>query len=81
VIGGIAGDAGKGAAIGATAGTVRGGRQQRQANETTKGQAASDAGTQMQQQYQSAKAGYNQKMGTFKRAFSACLNSRGYSVQ
>jgi hypothetical protein len=81
VIGGIAGDAGKGAAIGATAGTVRGGRQQRKANEATKQQASDQAGAQVQQQHQSEKAAYNQKMDTFKRAFSACMDARGYSVK
>jgi hypothetical protein len=81
VIGGIAGNAGAGAAIGATAGTVRGGRQQRQANEASKQQASSQAGAQVQQQYQSEKAAYNQKMDTFKRAFSACMEARGYSVK
>ena len=81
VIGGIAGNAGAGAAIGATAGTVRGGRQQRQANEATKQQAASEAGAQVQQQYQGQKAAYNQQMDKFKRAFSACMDARGYSVK
>jgi len=81
VIGGIAGDAGKGAAIGATVGTVRGGRQQRQANADAKQQAADQAGAQMQQQHQSEKAAYNQQMDKFKRAFTACMTARGYSVQ
>lgn len=81
MIGAIAGDAGKGAAIGATVGTVRGGRQQRQANAASKEQAASQAGAQVQQQYNQQKAAYNQQIGNFKRAFSACLDSRGYSVK
>ena len=81
VIGGIAGDAGKGAAIGATAGTVRGGRQQRQANAAAKEQAAADAGAQVNQQYQKQKGAYNQQMGNFKRAFSACMEAKGYSVK
>jgi hypothetical protein len=81
VIGGIAGDAGTGAAVGATVGTVRGGRQQRKANEATKQQAAADAGGQLQQQYQSEKAAYNKQMDTFKRAFSACMDAKGYSVR
>jgi hypothetical protein len=81
VIGGIAGNAGAGAAVGATVGTVRGGRQQRAANESTKQQASAQAGAQVQQQYQSEKAAYNQKMDTFKRAFSACMDARGYSVK
>jgi outer membrane lipoprotein SlyB len=81
VIGGIAGNAGAGAAIGATAGTVRGGRQQRKANEATKQQASDQAGAQVQQQYQGQKAAYNQQMDKFKRAFSACMDAKGYSVK
>jgi Glycine-zipper domain len=81
VIGGIAGDAGTGAAVGATVGTVRGGRQQRQANASAKDQASAQAGNQVQQQYQNQKAAYNQQMSTFKRAFSACMDARSYSVK
>ena len=81
VIGGIAGNAGAGAAVGATVGTVRGGRQQRAANDATKQQAASQAGAQVQQQYQGQRAAYNQQMDKFKRAFSACMDARGYSVK
>ncbi len=81
MIGAIAGDAGTGAAIGATMGTVRGGRQQRQSNAAAKEQAANQAGAQVQQQHQQAKAAYNQQLGEFKRAFSACLDARGYSVK
>jgi hypothetical protein len=81
MIGAIAGDAGKGAAIGATMGTVRGGRQQRQANAAAKEQSAGQAGAQVQQQYKQQKSAYDQQIGNFKRAFSACLDSRGYSVK
>jgi len=81
VIGGIAGNAGAGAAVGATVGTVHGGRKQRKANEAAKEQASTQAGSQVQQQYQSQKAAYNQQMDTFKRAFSACMDARGYSVK
>jgi len=81
VIGGIAGDAGKGAAIGAGVGTVHGGRKQRKANEASKEQASAQAGSDVQQQYQNQKAAYDQQMNTFKRAFSACMESRGYSVK
>ena len=77
----IAGDAGKGAAIGATVGTVRGGRQQRQANEASKQQAAQSAGAQVQQQANQAQAAYNQQMNKFKQGFSACMDARGYSVK
>ncbi len=81
VIGGIAGDAGKGAAIGAGVGTVHGGRKQRKANEASKDQASAQAGADVQQQYQNQKAAYDQQMSTFKRAFSACMDARGYSVK
>src|SRR5579871_221486 len=81
VVGGIAGNAGTGAAVGASVGTVRGGRQQRKANAAAKDQAAAQGGAQVQQQYQSQKAAYDQQMNTFKRAFSACMDARGYSVK
>lgn len=81
VIGGIAGSAGKGAAIGAVGGTMVGGAKQRKANTQAKQQAASAAATQQQQQYQQSKAAYNQQMDTLKRAFSACMDARGYSVK
>lgn len=81
VIGGIAGNAGAGAAVGATVGTVRGGRQQRQANEASQQQAAANAGASLQQQYKSQKSAYDEQMNTFKRAFSACMDAKGYSVK
>ncbi len=81
VVGGIVGDAGTGAAVGATVGTVHGGRQQRKANAASKEQASAQAGSQVQQQYESQKAAYDQQMSTFKRAFSACMDARGYSVK
>jgi hypothetical protein len=81
VIGGIAGNAGAGAAVGATVGTVHGGRKQRKANEASKDQASAQAEAQVQQQYHSQKAAYNQQMDKFKRAFSACMDARGYSVK
>jgi len=81
VIGAIAGDAGKVAGIGAVAGTMRGGMQQRQTNAATKQQAAQQGGSQVQQDYAQAKASYDQGMSTFKRAFSACMDARAYSVK
>lgn len=69
-IGAIAGDAGEGAAIGATAGAVRGRRQQRKARKQA----------QQQAQQQQA-AAQNTNLDTFKRAMSACLDARGYSVK
>jgi hypothetical protein len=69
-IGAISGDAGQGAAIGATAGAMRGRRQQKKATKQAEQQA--------QQQQASAQ---NQNLDTFKRAMSACLDARGYSVK
>ena len=69
-IGAIAGDAGKGAAIGAAAGGM-GGRR------------ASKAG-QSQQQQQANQAAANQEqelMNNFKKAFSVCLEGKGYTVK
>ena len=76
-IGAIAGDAGTGAAIGATAGAVRGRRQQKKAQAQASQQTA-----QAQQQAQAqTSAAYQSKLDTFKRAFSACMDARGYSVK
>ena len=69
-IGAIADDAGTGAAVGATAGAVRGRRQQKKANQ----QAAQQAQQQGQAQQQ-------QRMDTYRRAFSSCIDSKGYSVK
>ncbi len=69
-IGAIAGDAGTGAAIGATAGAVRGRRQQKKANKQAE-----------QQAQQQAQAQQQQTSDTFRRAFSACIDSKGYSVK
>ena len=69
-VGGIAGDAGTGAAVGATAGAVRGRRQQKKANKQAE-----------QQAQQQGQAQQQQTLDTFKRAFSACLDSKGYSVK
>jgi hypothetical protein len=69
-IGAIAGDTGTGAAIGATAGAVRGRRQQKKANKAAEQQAQENAQGQQQQM-----------LDTFRRAFSACIDSKGYSVK
>jgi hypothetical protein len=67
--GAIAGDAGKGAAIGAVTGTVIGGMRQRRRNEAAAGQ----------QQANNQQA--SQQMATFSRAVAACMTGRGYTVQ
>ena len=69
-IGAIAGDAGTGAAAGATAGAVRGRRQQKKANKQAEQQAAQQSQAQQQQ-----------KLDTFRRAFSSCIDAKGYSVK
>jgi hypothetical protein len=69
-IGAIAGDAGTGAAAGAAVGVVRGARGQKQANEQAQAQAAAHAAQVQQDQ-----------MNSFKRAMTACLESRNYSVK
>lgn len=76
-VGAVAGDAGKGAAIGATVGAAGGRRQQKKAEAAAKQQAA-----QQQQQAQAQTQAQQQKnLETFKKAFSACMDARGYSIK
>ena len=70
LIGGIAGDAGRGAGIGAITGALRGRRAKREAEQQAEQQARAQAQTQGSQQ-----------ASTFKKAMTACLEGRGYSVQ
>lgn len=65
-IGAVAGDAGKGAAIGAAGGTMVGGMRAR------KNKAAKE------EQAEQAKAGTLQQ---FNKAFSSCMEGRGYAVK
>ena len=69
-IGAIAGDAGKGAAIGAVAGALGGRRQGKQAQEQQNQQAQDNA----------AKAEQDMK-DTFKKAFSVCMEGKGYTIK
>ncbi len=69
-VGAIAGDAGKGAAIGATLGALRGARNKAYRN------AANEQKAQ-QQAAQQEKA----MMNSFKKAFAACLEGKGYTVK
>src|SRR5262249_8980475 len=69
-IGAIAGDAGTGAAIGAATGAIAGRRARKQAS----AQAAAHGAAASQQQLA-------QKIDTFKKPFTACLEGRGYSVK
>lgn len=70
VIGAVAGDAGKGAKIGATVGVLKGAGQKRQAN-----------AAQAQQQTQAQEQKKSAALAELKRAFSACMDARGYSVK
>jgi hypothetical protein len=80
-IGAIAGDAGTGAAIGATAGAVRGRRQQKKAQKEAGQQAAQQTAQAQQQAQGNANAQYQGALDTFRRAFSACMDARAYSVK
>jgi hypothetical protein len=74
VVGGaIAGDAGKGAAIGAASGALIGGMRRR--DQQRRQQQAQDQWAQQQA------AQYSQSRNTYNRAFSACLEGRGYTVR
>jgi outer membrane lipoprotein SlyB len=69
-IGAIAGDAGKGAAIGATAGAIAGRRSGKQAQ------------AQQNQQAQSTAAKTEQQMkDDYKKAFSVCIDGKGYTIK
>jgi hypothetical protein len=67
--GAIGGDAGHGAAVGAVAGTMAGGMAHRQ-----QARAASAQNAQVQSAQQQA-------LATYKQAWSACMEGRGYTVR
>ncbi|GGG40519.1 hypothetical protein [Bizionia arctica] len=69
-VGAIAGDAGEGAAIGAVLGGLRRKRASMAAKEQQ--QAANN---------QAATASDQQQMGDYKKAFTACMQGKGYTVQ
>jgi len=76
-IGAIAGNAGQGAAIGATTGVFAGAAARRQARQEA-------AAKQQQQQAaanQQAQAAIAQQKATYNRAFSACMEGKGYTVK
>jgi hypothetical protein len=70
-------DAGGGAAIGATVGVLKGGAESRK----SKAQAQSQAQAATQQQAADQQAAQQQQLDFFKKGFSACLESRGYTVK
>lgn len=69
-IGAIAGDAGEGAAIGAIVGGVRGRRQSKQAD-----------AAQAQSNQQAAATQSANLLNDYKKAFSACMEGKGYTVK
>jgi hypothetical protein len=69
-VGAIVGDAGTGAAIGAVAGAARGRRAKKEAGKQAEQQAV------QQDQAQAAGA-----IDSFKKAFSACLEGKGYTIK
>lgn len=69
-IGAIAGDTGEGAAIGAVAGAMRGRRKAKQQKQA-----------QAQQAQQQTQAEHAHVLETFKKAYGACLEGKGYSVK
>ena len=69
-IGAISGDAGKGAAIGATAGAMAGRRAGKQAQ------------AQQNQQAQASATATEQEMkNSFNKAFSVCIEGKGYTIK
>jgi len=80
VVGAIAGDTAKGAEVGAAAGGIRGRRRARQAEKQVENQAQQLQKQQVQQQAQS-KAQAQQKLDSFKKGFSACMEAKGYVVK
>ena len=73
LIGAIAGDAGKGAAIGAGAGAIRGNRKGKEKK--------NEAQDEAEQQAKQAGKASDEQMNNFKKAFSVCLEARGYTVK
>ncbi|UJS17663.1 MAG: YMGG-like glycine zipper-containing protein [Candidatus Jettenia sp.] len=72
-IGAVAGDASKGAAIGAASGGGLGGiRSRKQKKQMEQAQ---------QQQVKQQSVQYNQKQSEYNRAYSACLEAKGYTVK
>lgn len=72
-VGAIAGDAGKGAAIGAVSGGLIGGVRRHEQKEQQE---------QAEQQWAQQQAGqYEHRRNEYNRAYSACLEGRGYTVK
>lgn len=80
-IGAITGNTGKGAAVGAVAGTMQGGKAQRAANTQSQQKAAAQARAKLEKEKEQEMQAHKEGQDTFQRAFSACMDARGYSVQ
>ena len=80
-IGAIGGSAGKGAGAGAVAGTMRGGAAQRSANAQSQQKAAAQAKAKLEKEHEQDILAHKEGLDTFQRAFSACMDARGYSVK
>jgi hypothetical protein len=79
-IGAIAGDPGKGAAIGAASGGLRTRIAQKKAQAEAQQRSQQQAQQQARQQSQ-AKAQTQAGLDDFKRAYSACMQAKGYSLK
>jgi hypothetical protein len=60
---------------------MRGGRQQRKAKAEAQKQAAASTAAEQQNEEQQLNAAHAQSLDSFKRAFAACMDARGYSVK
>jgi hypothetical protein len=72
-IGSLSGNAGKGAAAGAIAGGVVGGVRRRQQ--------AKEIAVEQEQYASQQEAAYNQKRDGYNRAFTACMEGKGYTIK
>lgn len=80
-IGAIAGNAGEGAAIGATAGAIHGRRQARKAEKKAEEEQQQQAAHQQQQAQAQVQAQTADRKKTYNKAFSACMEGKGYTVK
>ncbi len=72
-IGSLSGEAGRGAAAGAIAGGLIGGVKRREQMR--------EMAVEQDQYAKQQQAAYNQKRDTYNRAFTACMEGRGYNVK
>jgi len=77
IVGAITGNAGEGAAVGAAVGTMAGGAAKRR----EKQQVAAEQQHQQAAAEQQAQASIAQQKATYNKAFSACMEGKGYTVK